>query len=247
VSTFRDATWATFFAANIHFARTATDYFAQGAPPSPVQHFWTLAVEEQFYIAWPVMLILGLAVIGRLTRSRGDGATFAAVAVFVGAIIVASFAWGVHETHVSPNAAYFSTFARAWELGIGALLAVSASRLAHLPEQLRAFVGWAGLVAIAIAAVEYSSGSAFPGYAALLPVLGSAAVISSGLGSLPRNGPGLFLNRAPMRLVGDVSYSFYLWHWPFLVLAADWAGHSFSVWGNVAILGIAFVVSLLSY
>ena len=220
-----DSVWAAFFAANVHFARVGSDYFAQGQPPSPVQHFWTLAVEEQFYLVWPVVLALVLLV-GALRRR---------LLWVVVAVAAASFAWSVHATAADRTSAYFSTGARAWELALGAALAIGALRLP-------AAAGWLGLGCIVAAGVAYSSSTAFPGYAALLPTLGAALVIAARHGGAAR-----LLSTGPMRYVGDRSYAFYLWHWPVLVIAAGYAGHELSTPTRLGLLAGAFLLSVLTY
>jgi peptidoglycan/LPS O-acetylase OafA/YrhL len=226
-----DSVWAAFFAANVHFARVGSDYFAQAQPPSPVQHFWTLAVEEQFYLVWPVVLSLVLLV--AFLRKR----VLLVVAVAGGA----SLAWSIHATAATPKATYFSTAARAWELALGAALALAAPHLRRVP----AAVGWGGLGCILAAAVAFSGSTAFPGYAALLPTVGAALVIAAGIGRA--GGAGRLLALGPLRYVGDRSYAFYLWHWPVLVLAAGYAGHELSTGTRLMLLAGAFFLSILSY
>ena len=125
LETVRDAAWATVFAANVRFSSVGTDYFARDQVTSPLQHYWSLAVEEQFYLVWPLLVLLCLVVLGR--RRGGRRATWPLLAC-VTAGVAASFAHAVHLSHTEPVAAYFSTLARAWELGVGALVAVVGAR-----------------------------------------------------------------------------------------------------------------------
>jgi peptidoglycan/LPS O-acetylase OafA/YrhL len=253
-SAFHDSLWAAVFLANFHFAHVGTDYFASTMPPSPIQHFWSLAVEEQFYLAWPLLVLTAMPWgIRRRPKSeapeRGGMTGWGQarlVAMLVAGVIV-SFLWSVHATASNPAAAYFSPFTRAWELGIGCLVALGTAFLQRMTASLRAAASWVGLGAIVVAAVSYSSSTAFPGYAALLPVGGAALVIIAGLPSAAPFGTGALLGRQPLRYVGDVSYSFYLWHWPVLIIASDRAGHSLSTLDNLMLLCLAFALSAVSY
>jgi peptidoglycan/LPS O-acetylase OafA/YrhL len=216
-----DSIWAALFGANLHFAQQGSDYFNQGQPPSPFLHFWTLSVEEQFYLAWPSVLALVLLITAARRR----------LLIVVGAIGLASLAWSILDTAESPVTAYFSTFTRAWELALGAALSIWAPRA-------RAGLGWLGLAAIGCAAVLFSSGTPFPGYAALLPAVGAALVISGGARAL---------SCAPLRYVGDRSYAYYLWHWPVLIIAAQSAGHELSIGVKLLLVAGAFLLSIVSY
>jgi peptidoglycan/LPS O-acetylase OafA/YrhL len=251
-----DSIWAAFFGANIQFARQGTDYFAQGQPPSPIQHYWSLAVEEQFYLVWPALLSLVLfsAVFGRRRRRRGEQGqviTERALWRLLTVIVVvglASLAWSIHQTSLEPAAAYFSTFARAWELALGAALAIAAPNLRRLPASLCAAAGWLGLAAIAAAAVTFSDDTRFPGYAALLPTVGAALVIAAGIRERQsRFGAARALAVAPLGYVGDRSYAFYLWHWPVLVIAVQYVGHDLSVALKLLLISGAFLLSMISY
>jgi peptidoglycan/LPS O-acetylase OafA/YrhL len=245
LSAFHDAVWSAVFAANIHFSQVGTNYFAQDNPPSPLQHFWSLAVEEQFYVVWPACLAVALVALG--ARRRLDSpAVRRRLAALVAVTVLASLAYSVRATDANPTAAYFSAFARAWELGIGALLAVCAADVERIPAGVRAAMSWAGLAGIGVAAVAFSSGTPFPGDAALLPVLSSAAVIAGGLGGDPRGAVAVLALR-PMRLTGDVSYAFYLWHWPVLTIAAQHAAHPLSIAENLMLLVIAYAISLITF
>jgi len=248
-------TWTAFFAANIHLAGTGSDYFAVGTFVSPVQHYWSLAVEEQFYLVWPPLIALVLFV-GR--RRRSDGPPTAAqthrrlrrLAVAIALLSLASFVWSVWETGSQPLVAYYSTLTRGWELGVGALLALCVGPLSRMPLALRAIASWCGLVAIGLAAVQYSPFTPLPGYLALLPVLGSALVLAGGIegSSGPiRYGAALVLDRLPMRWVGDISYSLYLWHWPLLVIPPMYLVRELRLSERAGLMAVAIVVSWLSY
>jgi peptidoglycan/LPS O-acetylase OafA/YrhL len=252
---FHDSLWAAFFAANIHFASVGTNYFASSTPPSPLQHYWSLAVEEQFYLVWPalVMLILPWPTRrGRELRRKG-GTPFVTPAgmrrltLVLGLCVVASLFWSIRDTATDPTAAYFSTLTRAWELGIGGLVAVTATQLARIPRAPRAVMTWLGLAGVIVAAMTFSSGTAFPGYAALLPVLSAAFIIIGGLGGPAIGGASVLLGRQPFRFIGDVSYSFYLWHWPVLIIAAQHEGRTLSAATNVLLLAGAFALSVVTY
>lgn len=222
--TVSDVVWAALFSANINFARQGTEYFELTAAPSMVQHFWSLAVEEQFYLIWPALILLAFACAAPLARRRrpasppGDGSRTIALWVLLGAVTAASFAWSLYATNASPATAYFSTFTRAWELGVGALVAVSATQLQRLPASLRAALAWGGLAAVFVSALVLDERTPFPGSAAALPVLGTALVLA--WGSAPGGpGAGWALGSAPAGFVGAISYSLYLWHWPILIVA----------------------------
>ncbi len=253
-----DSLWAAVFAANIQLAHRGADYFAQGQPPSPIQHYWSLAVEEQFYLVWPLLLSLVLVGVGlRRRRARRAGSPGhlevtskerARLTIVISLAGLGSLAWSIVETHRIPTVAYFSTFTRVWELALGAALAIGASLFLGLSDPTRALLGWAGVLAIGLAAVLFSEATEFPGYAALLPTVGTALVIVAGIGNeRPRGGVGGVLGRAPLRYVGDRSYAFYLWHWPVLLIAASYVGHDLSAGVNLILLGAAFLLSMASF
>ena len=250
-----DSIWASLFAANVHFAREGTDYFAQWQPPSPIQHYWTLAVEEQFYLVWPAVVSLVLFGSIRRRRSRSSEVTLRAIRrllVVATLIAIGSLAWSIHSTPVSPTDAYFSTFTRAWELALGAMLVLvpRAFPTVRVPEMrsVRVVVGWAGLLAIAGAAVFFSPSTQFPGYAALLPTIGTALVLAVGVsGEAGRYDVGRLLAVKPMLYIGDRSYALYLWHWPVLTIGVQYSQRDVSTGGKLLLVLISFVLSVISY
>lgn len=248
--TMSDSIWAGLFGANVNFSRQATDYFARGRPASPVLHYWSLSIEEQFYFVWPTVLSLVLVgvLIRRFTRGKWplNRRSLLALSLVVGLASVVSFVWSAHETGVAPNAAYFSSFARAWELGLGALLATCVPLVRHAPCWFSVALGWAGIACIAVAAVTFSASTPFPGFAALLPTVGAAAVISSGAArAASRLSVANVLSVRPMTYVGDRSYTLYLWHWPFLIIAQDRGLTSMT--SRLSLLGAAFVLSCATF
>jgi peptidoglycan/LPS O-acetylase OafA/YrhL len=156
----RDAAATAVYAPNIAFAVQGTDYLAESAP-SPFQHYWSLGVEEQFYLGWPLLLGL-LWLLLRRRRARVAVATVILVAV--------SFGAGVILTQVSPPWAFFGVGTRAWELGVGALVALATPALSRLPQAARLAAAVIGLAGILASATLYSSAIAFPGVAAALQI-----------------------------------------------------------------------------
>ncbi|WP_369238117.1 acyltransferase family protein [Streptomyces sp. R21] len=204
-----DALASALYGVNFRLAAAGTDYLAQNSPPSPFQHFWSLAVEEQFYVVWPLLLVLTW----RVARGRRR-----LVAVPLGVLCLGSFAEGVLVTGSSAPWAYFGSLTRGWELGVGALLALAAGRLEGLPGVLAGALSWLGLACVALAAVWFDDGTPFPGYRALLPVVGAVLVLAGG-GAPASYGVGWLLGRRPLVWLGGLSYGWYLWHWPLLVIA----------------------------
>ena len=220
---------AGLYVINWQLASRSVDYSAATMHASPVQHFWSLSVEEQFYIVWPAMLLAATW----WWRRRGKN-VIPPLTMAVCAVAIASFLINLHVTHEEAAAAYFSTPARGWELALGGLLALAGrSRLRIRPGP--AFVlGAAGLGAIVSSLWLLDDSTPFPGTAALLPVLGSAAVIAAGFtrrASLPTR----LLALRPLRHVGRISYAWYLWHWPFIVFAVARWGRLSPIEGMIVI------------
>ncbi|MEU8511641.1 acyltransferase family protein [Kitasatospora sp. NPDC048722] len=195
--------------ANWRFVGQQTDYLAAGRDPSPLQHFWSLGVENQFYLLWGVLL-LGLA--RYLHGHRRTAATLLVTAGVGAASLVLCIRW----TQTSAPLAYFSTAGRLWEFAAGALAALLGGVLGRGGWALR-IVGWGGLAAVVAPVLLYDHTTPFPGTAALLPVLGTAAVLLAGPGGAPD--AGRLLAARPLRAAGRLSYAWYLWHWPVLTIA----------------------------
>jgi peptidoglycan/LPS O-acetylase OafA/YrhL len=234
-----DARWTSAFAGNLHFALTGTDYLRSQDLPSPLQHYWSLGVEEQFYVVWPWVFVL-LASRWRGVRLRS------ALGVALAAIFVSSLAWSYWQTQSNGTWAYFSPLTRAWELAAGALLAVGAPTVRRAPARLAAIASWVGLAGIVISGVVFDTGTPFPGIAALLPVASTALAIAGGTVSQRMNAESV-LGTPPFQWLGRLSYSFYLWHWPLLVIPAQAAGVSFPLPTNLVLLGIALLLSAVTY
>lgn len=212
-----DSIWAFIFAANWHYAAAGTNYFEASGPESPLQHFWSLAVEEQFYFVWPWLMLLIFFLAGQ--RAQWDVRQgHIAIGAAMGVITAGSFMWATWETANNPTVAYFSTLSRAWELGIGALIAVLAPRCQAMAPRAKWVMGHAGLAGILTSVFLITSDAPFPAPWAALPVLATAAVIIAGTGD-ESQAPWLLTNTVAGYL-GNISYSLYLWHFPAIILCA---------------------------
>jgi len=220
-STAQQSKAAALYFVNWRLAHDAVDYLAAESAATPVQHFWSLSVEEQFYLGWPVLILL-LGLLATLTR-RSPRTWFA---LGLGAVVVVSFVWSVRETSANPAAAYFITPTRVWELGVGGLVAVasSAGLLARLAPRARIVLAWVGLIGMLTVGVTYSEDTPFPGWQAALPVAAAALVIMADAPT-GRFSPLVGLGTRPVQWLGDVSYAVYLWHWPLIVLVPALQGH----------------------
>jgi peptidoglycan/LPS O-acetylase OafA/YrhL len=240
---------AALYVLNWHLAANAVDYSGADSTATPVQHFWSLSVEEQFYLVWPVLIAL-LFLVARRIRLR----PLVTVRLALAAVVAASFWSSVWITEHDPARAYFVSTTRIWELGVGALLAAvllksandsGGDSVAGLPGGLRAALRWGGLAAIVWSACTFSGETPFPGWHAAIPVVGTAVVLAAGD---PRgSGPAArLMGVRPVQRLGDLSYSVYLWHWPLIVLVPYLSGGRLGLLDQVSILLLSLVLAELT-
>jgi len=238
-----DALYAFVFLSNWHFEAIGTDYFrAASETVSPIQHYWSLSIEEQFYFVWPAVIFLISVLVVR--KSWPHARRMVIAGAVMGAIVIASLAWALFETATSPVSAYFNTFARVWELGVGALLAISAGALARIPAAVKPWLSWAGLACIAATLYLLTDGApGFPAPWALLPVTGAALVIAAGIGGEPEK--QAFLRNPVSTYIGDISYSLYLVHWPVIIFVGALMDASWAYY--LTVVAVTFGLSIGSY
>jgi peptidoglycan/LPS O-acetylase OafA/YrhL len=191
-----DARWATFYVTNFQLINTGANYFIEGLDQSLLTHYWALAVEQQFYLVYPVLVFA-------ITWFSSEKHRAIALRTLLILVVVASSYWSITQTLIDPVASYFSPFTRFWELAFGGLLATFAT------TKRFKFAGYLGIAILIASMFLLDSQSSYPGYLAWLPVVGTALLLWSPLKPL-----GIL----PLRYLGDISYSLYLWHFIWLVL-----------------------------
>jgi peptidoglycan/LPS O-acetylase OafA/YrhL len=226
----RDIAASLLYFANFHFAARALDYFDQGVEVSPVVHFWSLSVEEEFYLFWPACMALGLWLFKRLNRT--------ATLLFLCGLALASFGAMIYWSRTEPSRAFFDTESRVWQLATGAVLGIV---LSANPRSWRfaPVIGWAGLVGLLISITFLDSLPLDPRVASIVPVLAMAAVLYSGHTS-SAFAANVVLGNAVLQWTGPRSYSLYLWHWPVLVFAGPFVGRGFALAAIFPIAGLAY-------
>ncbi|WP_312881306.1 acyltransferase family protein [Actinomadura alba] len=221
---------------NWRLALTAVDYLAGGADASPVQHFWSLGIQGQFYLIWPALLAVAILV-ARVTP-------FTARAVFLvvlGLVLVVSLAYSVWRTETDQPWAYFDTGARLWELALGGIAAIVLPWI-KTPRVLRVGLGWFGLAALISCGLLLHVSTMFPGYVALWPTGAAVLILLAGTTNSPIGADRLLASR-PLKYAGDVSYSLYLWHWPLLIFYRVKIDGDVGLLAGGGILAVSFVLA----
>lgn len=236
-----DALGAALYAANWRYAVGATDYLGADSHDSPFLHFWSLAVEEQFYVVWPLLVLLVVAL-----GPRGWGSVRRRVTVGLVLLGGGSLVLSVLLTPTSGSWAYFGLHTRAWELAAGAAVALALPLCERLPRAAALVAGVAGLGLVLWSAVAYDDTTLFPGVAAAAPVGGAVLLLVAGT-VVSGAGVGALLSRPGPRYVGRISYAWYLWHWPCLVVVALLADGSPTAWQLLLAVVASLVLSVVSH
>jgi peptidoglycan/LPS O-acetylase OafA/YrhL len=238
--TIREVVASALYFENWRLAADSVD-FAQNNGKSVVQHFWSLSIQGQLFLAWPLLIVL----VGLLARRFGGGLR-TWVAATLGVVGAASLTYSVYLTSVNQPLAYFHTFTRIWEFVLGGLLALFVDSVV-LPRLVRVVLGWAGIAALVSCGLLLQVGTVFPGYAALWPTLAAAMVLLAGATGSPV-GADRFLSSRPLRYVGDISYSLYLWHWPVLIFYLAYRDMPrVGLKGGAVIIALSFVLAVLTH
>jgi peptidoglycan/LPS O-acetylase OafA/YrhL len=225
------------YLSNVWFAKNAIQYLAPDGASNPFLHTWSLAVEEQFYLVWPLMLMAMLYASSIVSRRRRVIAGMAVVAA-------ASLAASIWLTGVAQPLAFFSSFTRAWEFAIGAIgaaITLDGTRW----RAVSSWSGWAGACALAVAVVFFDATTKFPGYIAIVPALGTALLLTSQGPSAP-TALTKVLSMNWLQAIGRVSYSWYLWHWPVLIIGQTLLGRD-SLVVRLLLIGLAFVLANVTF
>jgi len=234
-----DVRWASLFSENFRLIRTGSNYFIPGIAPSLVTHFWSLAVEEQFYLAFP-LVVFSLTLMSPL-RHRTTS-----LGVFLVAAIGASAWYSWHLTPISPTVAYYSPFTRFWEIALGALVALLPAAWARRTPHVNTLLGFLAMLALAAAVWRLNTMSVYPGVLAWWPCGTTAVLLWTGQASV-KGGPATWLSWRPLRYIGDISYSLYLWHYVWLMLPLQMVHPPTSSWARVIEIAGAFACAVISY
>ncbi|MGH3261331.1 MAG: acyltransferase family protein, partial [Trebonia sp.] len=229
---------------NWRLAWNSVDYLKSDSAASPVVHFWSLSVEEQFYLVWPLLFLVAALVALTAAREARRSRGHLAIVVLAGAVVAGSLWYSISYTRANPAGAYFVTTTRMWELGVGGLLALLPTRASDRIGRF-GLLGWLGLGLVIASAFLLNGKTAFPGFIAVAPVGGAALLILGG-SAAGRLGTSRLTSTAPMVFLGGISYSLYLWHWPIIVLWTAWRGHPIGILSGPAIVAVSVLLSWLT-
>jgi len=230
----KDIFAATIYISNYLFAYWQNDYQNLNATPSPVIHYWSLAVEEQFYIFWPIAIFL----LWKFGRKR-------AVFFGVSAITAASFLFSLYLTSHSPIWAFYSLPTRAWELGLGALILFIPKKIVEDRTIAKTLAVWFSLLLLIYGSLKFSDRTPFPGTSALLPTIAATLAIA-----LIASWPPILNDLSKWRVVqwlGEISYPFYLWHWPILVLPSTRFGRPLTIIERALLIALTALAADLTH
>ncbi|MGW9112843.1 acyltransferase family protein [Microbacterium sp. NPDC055683] len=232
--------WAAAYVLNWALSMGSLDYFAQESSQTLVVHYWSLSVEEQFYLVWPVLIAAALAVAAKKMSGRHRQALL----TVIGSVAIASFAYAIWGVGEKPEAIYFETTARAWEFAVGGLLALLPAVKATW-ARVGSVILWLAWVLLILCVFVFDPSSGVPGWAALLPVIATAAVIVIGEAEGEIT-PRPLTNLRAVQWLGDVSYSAYLWHFPLIVAAPYLLGTWLSAIDKVSILALTIFLAFVT-
>jgi len=239
-----DTKWSLLFGANINFMRQATDYFAQSLSVSPLQHYWSLSVEEQFYFVWPILLLWAASFKKLKFGSTRVSLERRLVFSFTGIAFI-SFCWMLFEFTTNPTASYFSTFSRTWELALGGLLSlISAQKVASIFGSALPILRGVAVVGL-FGSLAIVSPTNF-GYTLIIPTLATGFLLVSAASTLPQDAVYRLMSFRVLTAIGTISYSVYLWHWPIAVFGRQ-QGVFTNVWQNVLGVGISLLFGMAGY
>jgi len=234
-----DAKYVATFIGNFHFATVGTQYFTASQPPSTLQQYWSLAVEEQFYLVWPILFLL-------LTLPWKASSSVIRLVSTLSLVIGVSLAWCIIETRQSEVWAFFSPLTRAWELALGALLAVVGPHLRGRAPRSGLGLALGGVVAVFLCTWFYSSTTLWPGTAVIIPVAATGAIIAGGSLRGPESF-GRYVNFLPIQWMGNISYSLYLVHWPVITIATQYAIAPLPLHSEIELVALSVVLSAALY